>query len=196
MTDMTVAGIVLAAGTSSRMGRNKMLLTVGGESLLHGAARRAIAGGLSPVIVVLGADAERAAKELNGVPCDIITNPDFASGMASSMRVGLSALPPSVRAAMILLADMPRVTPEMISALIRRYVETGAPLIISDYEGVTAPPILHDRRLFAELMSMTGDRGGQQVVERHRTDAEVLTWPAAALKDIDQPEDFSPDATR
>jgi molybdenum cofactor cytidylyltransferase len=187
----SVAGIILAAGTSSRMGRNKMLLTVNGESLVHGAARRALAGGLSPVIVVLGSDAPRAAAELNGLACQTVTNPDFASGLASSMRVGLSALPETARAAMILLGDMPRVTPEMIAALRERYEATGAPLVASNYEGVTAPPILYDRRLFAELLAMTGDRGGQQVIERHRRDAQVLQWPAAALADIDRPEDYA-----
>jgi molybdenum cofactor cytidylyltransferase len=187
----TVAGVVLAAGTSSRMGRNKLLLTLDGETLVRGAARRALAGGLSPVIVVLGSEAERLAAELDGVGCQIATNPDFASGMASSLRTGVAAVPATSTAAMMLLADMPFVTAEMIGAMIGRYDETRSALVISDYAGVTAPPVLYDRSLFTELQAGTGDRGAQQVAERHRGQAQIMTWPAAALVDIDNPEDYA-----
>jgi molybdenum cofactor cytidylyltransferase len=91
---------------------------------------------------------------------------------------------------MVLLADMPFVSPEMIAAMIARYRTSEAPLVISDYEGVNAPPMLYDRSLFAELLTMTGEGCGRQVVKRHRHEAEVLAWPAAALADIDVPEDY------
>jgi molybdenum cofactor cytidylyltransferase len=182
-----IAGIVLAAGMSSRMGQNKMLLAFAGETLLRGAARRALAGGLSPLMVVLGAEADRSAAELEGLPCSIVPNQRYQSGMASSIHAGLAALPPATGAAMILLADMPLVTPDMIRAMTQRYQETGAPLVISRYESVIAPPTLFDRRLFAELLA--GD--GRQVVQSHRVVAEVLDWPAAALADLDTPEDYA-----
>ncbi len=89
-----------------------------------------------------------------------------------------------------MLADMPFVTPEMIAGLIDRYRSSEAPLVISDYEGVNAPPMLYDRSLFGELLAMTGEGCGRQVVKRHRDEAEVLSWPASALADIDVPEDY------
>lgn len=186
----SVAGIVLAAGTSSRMGTNKMLLPFGDESVLRGAVRRALDGGLTPVLVVLGADAERAAAELDGLPCRTVMNPLYEKGITSSLHAGLAALPETIDAAMVLLADMPFVTPDMIAGMIRRYQSTRAPLVISDYEGVNAPPMLYDRRLFAELAATPGERCGRQVVERHRGEAEVLQWSAAALADLDVPDDY------
>jgi molybdenum cofactor cytidylyltransferase len=185
-----IAGILLAAGTSSRMGSNKLLFDLSGESVLRGAARRALAGGLSPLLVVLGHQAERSRQELDGLPCQIVINPDYEQGITSSLRAGLSALP-EVGAAMVMLADMPFVTAEMIAALIARYRKSRAPLVVSDYEGVHAPPILYDHALFGELMAMTETGCGKQVVKRHRHEAEVLAWPATALADLDVPEDYA-----
>jgi molybdenum cofactor cytidylyltransferase len=186
-----VAGILLAAGTSSRMGSNKLLFELEGESVLRGAARRALAGGLSPLLVVLGHQAERAEQELAGLPCRVVVNPYFEQGINSSLKTGVAALPAEAAAAMVMLADMPFVTPEMIAGLVARYRGTEAPLVISDYEGVNAPPMLYDRSLFGELLAMTGEGCGRQVVKRHRHEAEVLSWPAAALADIDVPEDYA-----
>jgi len=185
-----VAGILLAAGTSSRMGSNKMLFELNGESVLRGAARRALAGGLSPLVVVLGHEAEKAAQELDGLPCRTVVNPNFELGINSSLKTGVSALPAEPRAAVVMLADMPFVTAEMIAGLVTRYRATEAPLVISDFAGVNAPPMLYDRSLFDELLAMTGEGCGRQVVKRHREEAEVLPWPAAALADLDVPEDY------
>ena len=191
-----VAGILLAAGTSSRMGSNKMLFELHGESVLRGATRRALTGGLSPLLVVLGHQAERSRQELAGLPCQIVVNPDYEQGITSSLRAGLGALPevapemPEIIAAMVMLADMPFVTAEMIAAMIERYRNSRAPLVVSDYEGVHAPPILYDGALFGELLAMTETGCGKQVVKRHRHEAEVLAWPAAALADLDVPDDY------
>jgi len=185
-----VAGILLAAGTSSRMGSNKMLFELDGESVLRGAARRALAGGLSPLFVVLGHQREKTEQELAGLPCEVVFNPEFEEGITSSLRAGLSALP-EVQAAVVMLADMPYVTSEMIAAIVARYRRSQAPLVVSDYEGVHAPPMLYDRSLFEELMAMTETGCGKQVVKRHRHEAEVLAWPARALSDLDLPEDYA-----
>ncbi len=192
MSDRTgpVAGILLAAGTSSRMGRNKMLFELNGESVLRGAARRALAAGLSPLLVVLGHEAEKSRPELNGLPCQIVINPNYEQGINSSLKAGISAVPAEAQAAVVMLADMPFVTPEMLTGLIERYRSSEAPLVISDYEGVNAPPMLYDRGLFEELLAMTGEGCGRQVVKRHRDEAEVLAWSPSALADIDVPEDF------
>ena len=186
-----IAGILLAAGTASRMGSNKLLFELDGESLLRRAARRALAGGLSPLLVVLGHQAERAREELAGLPCQVVVNPDYEQGITTSLQAGVAALSPAARAAVVLLADMPFVTPEMIAGLAARYRETGAPLVISDYDGVNAPPMLYDRSLFGEIRAMDGGRCGKQVVKRHRAEAEILAWPVAALADVDVPEDYA-----
>jgi molybdenum cofactor cytidylyltransferase len=186
-----VAGIVLAAGTSSRMGSNKLLLELGGETLLRRTVRAARAGGLSPVLVVLGHEAEKARRELDGLACRTVINPDYAQGITSSLQAGVAAIAAiGETAALVLLADMPFVSAEMIAALVARYRSTAARLVISDYQGVTAPPMLYDRSLFGELLTLTGGSCGKQVVKRHRAEAEVLSWPAAALADLDAPADY------
>jgi molybdenum cofactor cytidylyltransferase len=189
-----VAGILLAAGTSSRMGCNKLLFELDGESMLRGAARRALAGGLAPLLVVLGHQAERASHELAGLACQVVINPDYDQGITSSLKAGLAALmalPAAAQAAVVLLADMPLVSAEMISGLVASYRASRVPLVISDYEGVNAPPMLYDRSLFGELRAMTGGGCGRQVVKRHRDAAQVLRWPASALADLDVPEDYA-----
>jgi molybdenum cofactor cytidylyltransferase len=187
-----VAGILLAAGTSSRMGSNKLLFKLEGESVLRRAAKRALAGGLSPLVVVLGHESDKAARELEGLSCEWALNPLYEQGINSSLKSGIMAVQGmKVQAAMVMLADMPFVTPEMIAAMIDRYRTTDSPLVISDYDGVNAPPMVYDRSLFMELLMMTGEGCGRQVVKRHKAEAEVLPWPVAALADLDVPEDYS-----
>jgi len=186
-----VAGILLAAGMSSRMGSNKLLFELNGESVLRGAAQRALAGGLAPLLVVVGHEADKSRAELAGLACQVVVNPGYENGITTSLHKGIAAVPPEVGAAMVMLADMPFVTPEMIAGLIARYRTSQAPLVISDYEGVTAPPMLYDRSLFGEILTMTGGSCGKQVVKRHRHEAEVLAWPATALTDIDVPDDYA-----
>jgi molybdenum cofactor cytidylyltransferase len=184
-----VAGIVLAAGASTRLGRNKLLVQVEGESLLRRTVRRALAV-LHPVVVVLGHDAARVREELAGLSCDAVVNEGFARGLGTSVRIGVAALPDAAPAAMVLLADMPFVTTAMIGALAARYRSSDAPLVVSDYQGVTAPPLLYDRSLFPELLELEGDGSGSQVARRHRRQAAVLSWPASALTDLDLPADL------
>jgi molybdenum cofactor cytidylyltransferase len=182
--------VILAAGVSNRMGRNKMLLDLDGESILRRAVARAVAAGLDPVVVVLGHDADRARSELADLPCEPVVNPDYARGVNVSLRAGIAAVPARARAAVVVLADMPFVTARMIETLVERYRETTAPLVVSDYAGVNAPPILYDRSLFAELGAMEGEGCGKQVVKKHRSEAVAVPWPAEALADVDVPEDY------
>ncbi len=187
-----VAGILLAAGTSSRMGSNKMLFELEGESVLRRAARRALAAGLSPLVVVLGHESERAHREIEDLSCEWALNPLYEQGINSSLKSGVMAVRGfKAKAAMVMLADMPFVTTEMIAAMIARYRESRAPLVISDYAGVNAPPMVYDQSLFLELLTMEGEGCGRQVVKRHKGEAEVLAWPESALADLDLPEDYA-----
>jgi molybdenum cofactor cytidylyltransferase len=182
-----VAGIVLAAGSSIRMGRNKLLLTLKGESIVRRAARGAVAV-LDPVIVVLGHEAQQVRQELVGLPCRTIVNPGHDSGIHSSVQAGIAALPADAEAAVVLLADMPLVTSAMITRMVETFRTSGAPLVISEYGDAVAPPHLYGRILFPELAESSG--GGRQVIRRHRARAAVLSWPARALTDLDVPADL------
>jgi molybdenum cofactor cytidylyltransferase len=188
----SVAGVVLAAGSSIRMGRNKLLFDFDGEPLVRRAVRRAATAGLDPVVAVLGYEAELVRRELDGLdpPCRVVVNPDYERGINSSLKTGIAALPAAAVAAVVMLADMPLVTAEMIATLVTRYRASEAPLVISDYEGVNAPPMLYDRVLFEELRVMEGEGCGRQVVRRHQASAVVVAWPVAALTDLDVPGDY------
>jgi len=102
-----VAGILLAAGAATRMGQNKVLLELEGETLLRRSVRTARAAGLDPVLVVLGHEAERARGELHDSACRVVVNGEFARGINTSLDVGVRALPANCGAAVVLLADMP-----------------------------------------------------------------------------------------
>jgi len=188
------AAIVLAAGTSSRMGgRNKLLLEVGGKPLVRRVVRTALEAGLEPVVVVVGHQAGRVRKALDRLGCRIVDNPHYRGGMTTSLRAGVAALPEEAPAAVMILADMPRVTAGMLAGLTAAHAANPARkplLVLSDYGGVLAPPTLFDRALFPELLALPDDRCPRSVVKRHRDTAAVLRWPAAALADLDRPEDL------
>jgi molybdenum cofactor cytidylyltransferase len=184
-----VAGVVLAAGLSSRMGQNKLLLPLGGRTVLRRAVAAACEAGLSPLLAVLGHESERARGELAGFPCTPVFNADYALGMNTSLRTGFRALADDAAAAVVLLADMPFVTAAMISELVERYRKGDAPLVVSTYGGVVAPPILYGRALFAELRALEGEGCGKRVVKQHRKEAVEVSWPVSALADLDVPAD-------
>jgi len=184
-----VAGVVLAAGMSSRMGRNKLLFDVSGEPLVRRTVRAAIAGGLDPIFVVLGHDPEAIRDALASLPCRFVTNSNYADGMNSSVCAGFAVLPPGIAAGVVLLADMPLVAADMILALVAQYRSGGAPLILSDYAGVSAPPVLVDRSLFGGLLS-EGKGCGKRLRRLHPELAATISWPAASLADLDAPEDY------
>jgi molybdenum cofactor cytidylyltransferase len=187
----SIAGVVLAAGTSSRMGRNKLLLELDGTPLVRHVVERASRAGFDPLIVVLGHEAERVRRPLEGIAYQPVINPDYERGVNSSLRAGIRAAADTpAEAAVVVLADMPFVTTEMMTSMIDRYRRGDAPLIVSDYDGVNAPPILYDRSLFGELAVSEGQGCGKHVVKRHRHEAESVSWPVEALADLDVPEDY------
>lgn len=181
---------MLSAGASRRFGRNKLLLSFEGESLVRRAARGAVEAALDPVVVVLGHDADRIAEELAGLPVRTVVNPDHALGMNTSLRAGIGALPADTRAAVVQLADMPRVTARMLARLVDEFAATGSPIVASDYGGVHAPPTLYARAIFPELGGSEGDGSGRSVVSRHESEVVRVPWPAEALADVDHVEDW------
>lgn len=187
---MTVAGVVLAAGSSERMGTNKLLLPLGDRSVIRRAVETAARAGLAPVVVVLGHQAERVAGELTGLCHVAITNGDYARGKHTSLRLGIGAVPPEASAAVVLLGDMPFVTEHMVSAVVTAYRRSDAPLVVSRYGNVTAPPMLYARELFAELLEADEKHCGKAMLRRHRQRAVLVEQPEDALADLDVAADY------
>jgi molybdenum cofactor cytidylyltransferase len=188
MPDGRVAGVVLAAGSSSRLGINKLLIDLGGETIVRRAARRALVAGLAPVIVVLGFEADRVAAALQGLDVVLVVNRDHAGGMHGSIQAGIERVPADCEAAVVILADMPLVTSAMSAAMVARFREGPEPLVISLYGEVQAPPTLYARTLFPALAA-AGEERGRRVVADHRHEAAAMIWPPALLADLDRPED-------
>lgn len=186
-----VAGVVLAAGTSTRMGRNKLLLELDGETLVRRAVRSAITAALSPVVVVTGFERERVRRELRGLDRTIVVNPEFDGPSSRSFHVGLRALPGDVGAAVVILPDMVHVSAETLSRVTAAAKGASPPLVVSRYGDVTAPPILFRRALFDELLAWDGEGCGKPVVRAHAHEAAYVDWPAEALDDADTPEDWA-----
>ncbi len=189
MANARVASVVLAAGSSTRMGRNKLLLEIGGETMVRRAVKAAISAQLSPVIVVLGHEADRVRAELDGLTCLPVVNREHLRGAGCSLRVGVKEVA-EASALVLSLADMPFVTSAMLAELVERYRETGKHLVMSRYGEVEAPPHLFDRSLFGELLAGEDERCAKPIIRRHMADAVVAGWPAAALQDVDLAADY------
>ena len=189
---LRVAGVVLAAGASRRMGpgRNKMLLELEGEPLVRRAVRRALTAGLSPVVVVLGHEADRARAVLADLPVEIALNPNFTGPTSTSLHAGLDLLGQDVDAAVVLLGDMVYVGEADLAELVTRACTSDAPLIVSRYGDVTAPPLLFRRALFAELVAWTGEGCGKTVVKAHSHEALYVDRGPEMLADVDTAADF------
>ncbi len=185
-----IAGIVLAAGSSTRMGRNKLLFRVADESLIRRAVRISTEAGLDPVVVVTGHARARIEREIADLDCTPVFNADHAAGIQTSAASGVAAVAGACDAAVVTLADMPFVTARMLRALVERYTRKAPPLVVSRYGGeVNAPPMLYDQALFDELTQMRAGCG-REVVRRHRDRAVRVDWPAARLRDLDRPGDY------
>ena len=182
--------VILAAGASSRMGRNKMLLDVHGVTMVRRAVQVAIDAGVSPVVVVVGNDEAQVREALSGLECLFAVNPDFTGPTSTSLHAGLHALDESVDATIVLLADMVLVTAAMVRALIASAEESSAPLAVSRYGYVLAPPLLFHRSLWPELLAWHGEGCGKAVVKAHQHQAILHEWPVAALRDVDTPQDY------
>lgn len=188
-----IAGIVLAAGRSARLGRPKQLLPLAGEPLLRQTLRHILASTLDEVFVVLGHEAEAVSAAIAGLPVRIVLNPDAALGQSTSVRAGLDALPSSTEAAVFLLGDQPGVDPGVIDALIAAWHDTGAPVIAPRYVTGLGNPVLFDRRVFPELHTLQGDTGARPILRAHEASGELHTVSIAepVPQDVDTEEDYA-----
>ena len=146
-------------------------------------------GGCSDVVVVLGADPEAYTVALAGTRAQITVNPNYKEGMSTSIRSGVEALPTECTAAVILLADQPRIDGGVIRALLETYEASGKRIVAARYGDVRGAPVLFDRAFFLELLVLEGDHGARAVMEIYRNEVAEVVIPAEAGLDVDRPED-------
>ncbi len=183
-----VAGIVLAAGGSTRLGQPKQLVEFRGRPLVWHAVRVGLEAGLSPLVVVCGAAGEQIRQALETESVLVIDNPDWEAGQSSSVRAGLSQVEAGIEAAIFLLADMPLMDPELVKQVVLTHRVTLAPLVAPRVAGRRANPVLFDRTTFSGLHQLTGDQGGRSLFDRYQ--ASWVEWTESAMLDLDTPEDL------
>ena len=188
-----IAGIVLAAGRSRRMGRPKAFLQLGGRSFLERTVAALRDGGCDPVVVVAGPPGDPAADEIAlaavRLGAEIVRNADAESPQVASLRAGLGALGPGVEAAVVTPVDVPRVEAETVQALAEAFAASGAP-VAQPFDGVRhGHPVLFARSVWPELMADPLPEGARTVIHAHaarRAEVRVRALPA----DVDTPEDY------
>jgi molybdenum cofactor cytidylyltransferase len=193
---MAIPGIVLAAGASHRFGQNKLLIPLGGHAVLYHALQAALTAPLDPVILVLGYESDKALQaleELRGSPkLRVLKNSHWAQGRAESLKLGLAAVPAHAPGAVVLLGDMPLVTPALIARVAQAFLRAHT-LCFPIYRGLPGRPVAIPRELFGEFAQLCGDASGLPILQKHweraiklelAPDEEPTQW------DIDTPEDL------
>ena len=186
-----VAAVILAAGRSTRMGGpNKLLAELDGKKLVRIAAEQALASKASEVVVVTGHQAELVEKALAGLNVRFVRNPEFAGGLASSVKAGIAAVPDNADGAVICLGDMPLISAGLIDRLVEAFApDRGNLIVVPVADGRRGNPVLWSRRFFKELMTLDGDIGARHLIAKHaEAVAEVPVEGQSAFLDIDTPQ--------
>lgn len=185
-----IAAVVLAAGASSRFRDQKLLAPVGTKPLVRVVVEGVLESAVDPVCVVLGREAAGVREALAGLPLSFVENPGFAQGMSTSVRCGISALPPGTAAAVIALGDQPLPTSEIIDDLISAFRSSTARIVAPSYAGRRGNPVLFAADLFPELLELEGDRGARGVIARHPEQLHLVEYPYPPPLDVDTPQDY------
>ncbi len=186
-----ISAIVLAAGESTRMGFPKLLLQVEGKSLLQHVIDNALQSKAGEVIAVLGAEATKLRRELEQRQVQIIENASYKEGLSTSLKVGLQAVSPQAQAVLVLLGDQPLVSHDIIDALIDKYEASGSIMVAPVYSGRRGNPVLFDSSLIPELISVTGDKGGREIIEKHLDQLATIDFESTIIgSDIDSWDDY------
>lgn len=187
----SVAAVVLAAGSSSRLGQPKQLAPIAGRPALTYTLDALRASAVERIVLVLGHAADEIAAALDLADVTVVRNEAFAEGQSTSVRAGIAALPAETGAALMVVGDQPLLSPAVVDAIVAAFRETGGPFIVPVYEGEWGNPVLLARATWPLLDNLTGDTGARPILRKHMD--MVLEVPVAGplLDDIDTPEDYA-----
>jgi molybdenum cofactor cytidylyltransferase len=192
-----IAIVILAAGTSSRLGSPKQLLPYKGKTLLRHAVDTALETGCQSVFVVLGSNAELLRREMKDKPVIIVENTGWQEGMASSIRCGLENIMNTILrpdSAIFMVCDQPYVTSSLLLNLVEKKQETGMPIVASSYEDKSdshriGTPALFHKSFFPALMELKGDKGARKLISDNPDKVAIVSFPEG-ITDIDTNEDY------
>ena len=184
--------VILAAGTSSRLGSPKQMLEYNGKTLLQHAIDTALATGCPKVMVVLGARADMLKLKLANQPIEILENKNWQEGMTSSIRYALQNItiagfqPESI---IFMVCDQPYVTSSLLMSLVEKSVETGLPIIASGYDDKAGTPAMFHKSMFPQLMDLKGDKGARALLAAQPEKVAIVPFPKG-VTDIDTVADY------
>jgi molybdenum cofactor cytidylyltransferase len=173
------------------MGRAKLLLPLGGRPVIRITVENVLASGVTHVVVVTGAEHRELTEALAGLPVTLVDNPSPEAGQASSIRIGVGALPRETDAALIVLGDQPFLPPGVIHSLLAAFRRTASPIVAPRYLDGRGNPVLFARETFAELLELTGDQGARSIIERDPSRVALVDFDLPMPQDVDTPEDYA-----
>ena len=188
-----ICAIVLAAGESRRMGTQKLLLPFGSTTVVGHIVGQLLNSAVDKAFVVTGHDADTVAGALAALRAriTIVHNPEYRSGMLSSVRCGLRALPPEARGVLIALGDQPAINASLVNDLIQAFAKRAKGIVVPAYEGRRGHPLLFATRYSDEILTLYGDTGLRGLLHAHPDDVlEVSASTPAVVSDMDFPEDY------
>lgn len=181
--------IILAAGSSSRLGQPKQLLKLGEKTLLAQICETALSIENQGVVVVLGAHCEAIKPAVGPLPTKVVFNEKWAEGMGSSIACGMSHLPENTDGVLLLLCDQPFVSTAFLEKLVEKWHSSDSLIVASQYGGSFGPPAVFHLKLFAELAALQGQQGAKKMMEKHRGELLLVDFPEGE-KDIDTVRDL------
>jgi len=187
-----IAIVILAAGTSARLGSPKQLLTYKDKNLLRHTVDEALATGCESVFVVLGASIDLLRNELRDKPVSIIENKEWQEGMASSIRCAVEKIAGTILrpdSIIFMVCDQPYVSSSLLLSLIDKKQETNLPIVASSYEDKLGTPALFHRSMFPALMELTGDKGARKLIADNPEKVATVSFPEG-ITDIDTIADY------
>ncbi|NIQ38629.1 MAG: NTP transferase domain-containing protein [Proteobacteria bacterium] len=189
---MKISAVVLAAGQSTRIGMNKLLLDLGGETVLERVVDALLASRVDRVIVVVGYEGERVRQRLRGRDVFVIHNPEYHEGMAASIREGLKHIDPGSHGVLIALGDQPLMSSGTIDQIVDAYRNTRKGIVCPTHRGKRGHPVIFNLKKYEKaLLMLRGDIGGKKIIETHGDDLlEIAVDSPGVVSDIDLWEDY------
>ncbi|MDH4057691.1 MAG: nucleotidyltransferase family protein [Cyclobacteriaceae bacterium] len=193
MGDERIIALILAAGSSSRMGKSKQLLHVDGQPLLRKTIETTLASHANSILVVLGDNSDSISKSISDMPVDCILNENWTEGIGSSLKSGVREIQKrylNAEAILILVCDQPLLTADHLNELIRKYIGLKKLIIASGYTNTAGVPAIFDKALFHKLLALENHQGAKKIIEQLAESTVVVSFAEGAV-DLDTPEDYS-----
>lgn len=186
-----IRAVILAAGESRRMGKPKLLLPYGEKTIIETVVERVVSSKVDGTLVILGSERETIEEKIKNFPVKIVLNPEFRSGMLSSVQCGFKTVPEDTRAVLVVLGDQPAISSDIIDVLVEAYQKTGKGIVLPVYEKERGHPVIIDMKYKQEVLELSPDVGLRGTVYSHPEDIlEVVVDTTNILQDIDDAADY------